>query len=56
LLKDKEEYFLFPKGTPEMDAALVSQPLDWLVNYSKSRTAFIKAPKEYADATPENPV
>ena len=54
LLKDKEEFFLFPKGAPEMDAALVSQPLNWLINYPKTHRAFVKALKEYADATPTN--
>lgn len=36
-----------------MDAALVSHPLSWLAAYPNARTAFAKALKEYAEATPE---
>lgn len=54
VLKDGSQYFVFPKGAKEMDDALVSQPLEWLVEYPKSYSAFVKALKEYAEATPDN--
>lgn len=54
VLKDGPQYFVFPKGAKEMDNALVSQPLEWLVEYPKSYTAFVKALKEYSEATPDN--
>ena len=54
LLEDEDGLFVFPKGANEMDAALVSEPLSWLSTYPKSHSAFIKALKEYAAATPDN--
>ena len=54
VLKDGSQYFVFPKGAKEMDDALVSQPLEWLMEYPKSYAAFVKALKEYAEATPDN--
>lgn len=53
LLSDKGNYFIFPKGAEEMDTALVSQPLSWLSAYPKSHTAFVKALKQYSEATAE---
>lgn len=54
LLEDNGKVFVFPKGAAELDNALVSEPLEWLSEYPSSRTAFVKALKEYANATPEN--
>jgi len=54
ILKDKDGIFVFPKGAEEMDAALVSQPLSWLSAYPKAHTAYVKALKEYSEATPGN--
>ena len=54
ILKDGSQYFVFPKGAKEMDDALVSQPLEWLVEYPKSYVAFVKSLKEYSAATPDN--
>lgn len=54
LLENNGEFFVFPKGAKEMDAALVSQPLSWLSAYPKSHTAFVKALKQYSEATAEN--
>ena len=54
LFKDDDGYFVFPKGANELDNALVSEPLAWLSEYPKAHTAFIKALKEYAEASPEN--
>ncbi len=52
--EDDDGIFIFPKGAPELDEALVSAPLEWLNDYPKSRTAWIKALKDYADQTDEN--
>lgn len=54
ILKDKDGIFVFPKGAEEMDAALVSQPLSWLSAYPKAHNAYVKALKEYSEATPGN--
>lgn len=54
LLNDDDGVFVFPKGAPEMDAALVSEPLSWLSAYPRAHTAYIKALKEYSEATPDN--
>ena len=37
-----------------MDSALVSQPLSWLSQYPKAHTAYVKALKEYSEASPDN--
>ena len=54
LINADGEYFVFPKGAVELDSALVSQPLAWLNQYPKAHTAFVKALREYSDATTEN--
>lgn len=54
IFQDDDGDFIFPKGAEEMDAALVSQPLSWLSQYPKAHTAYVKALKEYSEATPDN--
>lgn len=54
LLEGDGRIFVFPKGADEMDAALVSQPLSWLSAYPKAHAAYVKALKEYSEATPDN--
>lgn len=54
LLNDDDGVFVFPKGVPEMDNALISEPLSWLSAYPRTHTAYIKALKEYSEATPNN--
>ena len=54
LIRDRDGVFIFPKGAPELDEALVSAPLEWLNDYPDSRKAWIKALKEYANQTDEN--
>lgn len=54
IFNDEDGMFIFPKGAKELDDALVSQPLEWLIAYPKSHTAFVKALKEYSEATPDN--
>ena len=53
-MNDEDGIFIFPKGAKELDDALVSEPLEWLNAYPKSRTAFTKALKAYSEATPDN--
>ena len=54
VIEDKDGVFIFPKGAKELDDKLVTEPLQWLTEYPKTRTAWIKALKAYADATDEN--
>lgn len=49
LLKDNEEYFIFPKGAEELDNALVSEPLQWLEDYPKAHGTFSRALRQYSD-------
>lgn len=51
---EDEGCFVFPKGAAELDVALVSTPLEWLAEYPNSHTAFVKALKQYAEATEDN--
>ncbi len=54
VLKDKDGYFIFPKGAEELDDALVSEPLEWLHEYPKTRAEFVQALKDYSNLTDEN--
>ena len=54
LLQDEDGYFIFPKGVPEFDNALVSQPLHWLSKYPNAEKAWSKALREYSEATSAN--
>lgn len=49
LIKDEDGYFIFPKGAKELDDALVSEPLEWLSEYPKSRKTYMIALKQYSD-------
>ncbi len=49
LIEENGEYFIFPKGAPELDAALVSEPLEWLKDYPVAHRTFVTALKQYAD-------
>ena len=48
IYKDKDGIFYFPKGVPEFDRALVTEPYHWIKEYPVARTAFAKALREYA--------
>ena len=54
LIIDNDEYFAFPKGVPQMDHALVSEPLEWLQDYPSAQTAWIKALKNYSETAEDN--
>lgn len=46
---DKDGYFVFPKGAEELDAVLVSQPLEWLRDYPNAYETYCIALRQYAD-------
>lgn len=52
-ITDNDGVFIFSKGAEELDAALVSQPLEWLEFYPQVRTEFIDALKSYSESTEE---
>lgn len=54
LLKDDNKYFVFPKGAQELDDALVSEPLEWLIEYPRTRKEWIEALKHYSHLTSDN--
>lgn len=49
LIEDADGYFFFPKGAKELDDGLVSQPLQWLIDYPKTKEMFSMALKQYSD-------
>ena len=49
ILEDADGKFYFPCGAKELDDALVSQPLDWLEDYPRSRKTFTNALKQYSE-------
>lgn len=51
VLEDNGNYFVFPKGAEELDNALVSDVLLWLRKYPQTQKAWIKALKDYSEAT-----
>lgn len=54
IVTDNDGLFIFPKGVPEFDSSLVSQPLAWLRAYPKAEIAWSKALRSYTDANAEN--
>ena len=53
-IRDKDGYFIFPRGVKEFDDALVSEPLQWLSSYPMAEKAWSKALKEYANQKDKN--
>lgn len=49
LIKDDNDYFVFPSGVKEFDTTLVSEPLEWLKSYPMAHKTYITALKQYAD-------
>ena len=49
IIEDRDGCFFFPKGANELDNALISQPIEWLSDYPKTRKTFITALKQYSD-------
>ena len=54
IYKDEDGYFIFPKGVSEFDNALVSEPLEWLVDYPKAEKSWAKAVREYSNKNVDN--
>ena len=54
LMEDNDGKYIFPKGVSDFDEALVSQPLDWLKDYSKAEIAWGKALRAYAETADDN--
>lgn len=54
IIEDDKNFFIFPKGAEELDDALVSEPLEWLNEYPKTRTEFVQALKDYSDLNDDN--
>ena len=52
--ESEEKVFIFPKGAKEMDDALVSEPLEWLIEYPQTRKEWIDALKAYSNLTDDN--
>lgn len=50
VFRDDDGEFVFPKGVPELDHALVSEVFEWLHEYPKSEKAWRNALKSYAGA------
>ena len=46
--------YVFPKGVPELDEALVSDVCGWLKEYPASEKAWSKALREYAESNSQN--
>lgn len=49
LVSDDDGIFIFPKGVPEMDEALVSAPLTWLKDYPNAEKAWSNALRAYSE-------
>lgn len=49
ILKENDNYFVFPKGAEELDKALVSEQLLWLKDYPNARKTYIIALKQYSE-------
>lgn len=49
VFEDNDGYFVFPKGALELDNALVSQPLEWLMAYPRAHKTYCTALKQYSD-------
>lgn len=49
VIEDKDGIFIFPKGAEELDAALVSEPLEWLKAYPNTHKTYVIALKQYCE-------
>ena len=49
IYEDDDGIFIFPKGAKELDNALVSEPLEWLIDFPNTRKTYIIALKQYSD-------
>lgn len=51
---DDDGIFVFPKGVKEFDDALISEVLDWLIEYPTAEKAWSKALREYSESNAAN--
>ena len=49
IFEDEDGIFIFPSGAKELDDALVSEPLEWLSNYPRTRKTYSIALQQYSD-------
>ena len=49
IFEDDDGVFIFPKGAKELDDALVTEPLEWLKEYSKAHKTYCIALKQYTE-------
>lgn len=49
IVENNGDFFAFPQGAKELDAALVTEPLGWLKSYPGSRKTFVRALQQYAN-------
>ncbi|MBR3894214.1 MAG: hypothetical protein IKJ35_03590 [Clostridia bacterium] len=49
VFEDEDGVFIFPRGAKELDAALVSEPLEWLKNYTNTHKTYVTALKQYSE-------
>lgn len=47
--KDKDGTFVFPKGVPELDNALVTEPYNWLADYPKTRDIYSRTIRQISN-------
>lgn len=49
ILKDGDQFFVFPKGAKELDNKLVSEPLEWLKNFPQTYKIYAHTLKQYSN-------
>lgn len=49
IVEDEDGIFIFPKGVPDFDDALVSAPLTWLKDYPNAEKAWSNALRAYSE-------
>lgn len=48
-IEDVEGFFIFPQGAKELDDALVSQQLLWLMDYPKTHQKYVQTLRKYSE-------
>lgn len=54
IMEDEDGMFIFQKGIPEFDDALVSEPLEWLRRFPNAERAWGKALRDYSETKENN--
>jgi len=50
LIDDNGYTLIFPNGAKELDVSLVTEPLEWLIDYPVTRKTFVNALEQYSDS------